>query len=93
MLVDSTNSARPRLIAENASVCPRCSPSSWAEELRAGFVQLMEGLGSLEVGLGVNQVRAPVIAHPGRYKFAGGRARHRLPSGTWACEETEVRGV
>jgi hypothetical protein len=31
------------------------------------------------VGFGVSQVRAPVIAYSGRYKFAGGRAR-RGPS-------------
>jgi hypothetical protein len=54
MLVGSTNWTRPRLIAGNASVCPRCLSSSWAEELRAGFVQLMKGLGSPGVGLGVN---------------------------------------
>jgi hypothetical protein len=51
-----------------------------------------DGLGLPGVGLGVNQVWAPVIAHPGPYKFAGGRARRRSPSGTWACEEIEVRG-
>jgi hypothetical protein len=42
------------------------------------------------MGLGVNQVRAPVIVHPGEYKFAGGSARRRSPSGTWVCEEIEV---
>jgi hypothetical protein len=52
----------------------------------------MEGLGSLEVGLGVGQVRAPVVAHLGRYKFVEERAHYRSPSGTWVCEETEVRG-
>jgi hypothetical protein len=45
------------------------------------------------VGLGVNQVRAPVVAHHGRYKFVGGRAHRRSPSGTWHCEEIEVRGL
>jgi hypothetical protein len=53
----------------------------------------MEGLGSPGVGLGVNQVRAPVVAHHGRYKFVGGRAHRRSPSGTWHCEEIEVRGL
>jgi hypothetical protein len=38
MLVSSTNWARPRLIAGKASICPRCLPSSWVEELRARFV-------------------------------------------------------
>jgi hypothetical protein len=45
-------------------------------------VQLMEGLGSRGVGLGVNQVRASVAVHPGQYKFAGGRGHRRSPSGT-----------
>jgi hypothetical protein len=56
-------------------------------------VKLMEGLGSPGMGLGVNQVRAPIVAHPGRYKFAGGRANRRSPSRTWRCEEIEVRGL
>jgi hypothetical protein len=56
-------------------------------------VQLMEGLGSPGMGLGVNQIRAPVFAHPSRYKFAGGRAHRRSPSGTSRCEEIEIRGV
>jgi hypothetical protein len=56
-------------------------------------VQLMEGLGSLGVGLGVNQVRAPVAVHLNRYKFAGGRAHRHSPSGTWRCKEIEVRGI
>jgi hypothetical protein len=42
-------------------------------------MQLMEGLGLPGVGLGVNQVRAPVAAHPDRYKFTGGRAHRRGP--------------
>jgi hypothetical protein len=45
-------------------------------------MQLMEGLGSPGMGLGVNQVRTQVVAHLGRYKFAGGRAHRRSPSGT-----------
>jgi hypothetical protein len=88
MLVGSTNWARPRLITGNALVCLRYSSSSWEDELRAGFVQLMEELGSPGVGLGVDQVRAPVVAHPGRYKLAGGQAHCRWPSGTWVCKET-----
>jgi hypothetical protein len=56
-------------------------------------MQLVEGLGSPGMGLGVNQVRTPVVAHPGRYKFAEGRTHRRSPSGTWHCEEIEVRGV
>jgi hypothetical protein len=34
-------------------------------------VQLMEGLGSLGVELGVERVRSLVIAYSGWYKFAG----------------------
>jgi hypothetical protein len=33
----------------------------------------MEGLGSLGVGLGVNQVRTVVVAYFGRYRFTGAR--------------------
>jgi hypothetical protein len=53
----------------------------------------MEGLESLGVGLGVNQVRAPVVAHLGRYKFAGERAHRRSPSWTRRSEEIEVGGL
>jgi hypothetical protein len=56
-------------------------------------VQLMEGLGSPGVGIGVDRARASVVEHPGRYKIVGGRAHRRSPSGTWVCEEIEVRGV
>jgi hypothetical protein len=56
-------------------------------------VQLIEGLGSPGVGIGVDQVRTSVVGHPGRYKLAGGRAHHRSPSGTWVCEEKEVQGL
>jgi hypothetical protein len=53
----------------------------------------MEGLGSPRVGIGVDRVRASVVAHPGRYKLAGEQAHHRSPSGTWVCEGIEVGGV
>jgi hypothetical protein len=53
----------------------------------------MEGLGSPGVGIGVDRVRASVIAHPGWYKLVGGRAHRRSPSGTWVCEVIEVGGV
>jgi hypothetical protein len=53
----------------------------------------MEGLGSPGVGLGDDQVRAQVVAHLGRYKFAGERAHRRSPSSTWRCEEIEVWGL
>jgi hypothetical protein len=33
------------------------------------------------VGTGVNQIRVSVIAHPGRYKLAGGRAHRRSRRG------------
>jgi hypothetical protein len=55
-------------------------------------VQLTEGLGSPGVGLGFGQVRAPVVAHLGPYKFAGEHAHRRSPSGTCRCEEIEVGG-
>jgi hypothetical protein len=38
--------------------------------LRAGLVQLVEGLVSPRVELGVSQARAPVIAYLGRYRLA-----------------------
>jgi hypothetical protein len=53
-------------------------------------VQLIEGLKSPGVGIGVDRVRASVVVHPGRYKFAGGSAHCRSPLGTWLCEEIEV---
>jgi hypothetical protein len=52
----------------------------------------MVGLGSLGVGLSVDQVRASVVAHLGLYKFAGERAHHGSLTWTWRCEETEVGG-
>jgi hypothetical protein len=56
-------------------------------------MQLRVELGSPGVELGVNRVRAPVVAHPGRYKFAGGRAHRRSPSWTECGEEIEVQGL
>jgi hypothetical protein len=47
---------------------------------------------SLGVEIGVNRVRALVVAHPGWYKLAGGRAHRRLTSGTWVCKEIEREG-
>jgi hypothetical protein len=44
------------------------------------------------VEIGIDQVRASVVAYPGRYRLAGGRAHRRSPSGTWVYEETEVQG-
>jgi hypothetical protein len=55
-------------------------------------VQLMVGLESPGVEIGVDRVRASIVAFPGRYRLTGGRAHCRLPSGTWGCEETEVQG-
>jgi hypothetical protein len=52
----------------------------------------MEGLGPPGVGLGVDRVRAPVVAHLDRYKFAGGHARRRSPPWTWRGKEIEVWG-
>jgi hypothetical protein len=53
-------------------------------------VQLRGRLGSPRVELGVDRVRALVVAFSGRYKFVGGHARRRSPSWTWRCEEKEV---
>jgi hypothetical protein len=55
-------------------------------------VQLIEGLGSLGVEFGVDQVRSLAFAYLGRYRLTGGRVHRRSPSGTWVCEETEVQG-
>jgi hypothetical protein len=44
------------------------------------------------VELGVDQVRTLVVAYSGRYEFTEERTRRRSPSGTWSCEEKEVRG-
>jgi hypothetical protein len=45
------------------------------------------------VELGVDRVRAPVVAHPDQYKFAGGRAHRCSPSWTECSEEIEVQGL
>jgi hypothetical protein len=45
---------------------------SWAKRFRPGLVQLVEGLVSPRVELGVGQARAPVIEYLGRYRLAGG---------------------
>jgi hypothetical protein len=42
--------------------------------LRAGLVQLVEGLVSPMVELGVSQARAKVITYLGRYRLAGATA-------------------
>jgi hypothetical protein len=55
-------------------------------------VQLRVRLESLGVEIGVDRVRASVVAYPGRYRLVGGRAHRRSPSGTWVCEETEIQG-
>ena len=47
----------------------------------------MVGLGSLGVGLGVDQAIAPVVMHIGRYKFAGGRAHRRSRRGLDAVKK------
>jgi hypothetical protein len=56
-------------------------------------MQWMAGLESPGVEIGVDQVRASVVAYPSRYRLTGGRAHRRSPSGTWVCEEIEVRGL
>jgi hypothetical protein len=56
-------------------------------------VQLRVGLGSPGVELGVDRVRAPVVVHPGWYKFAGGHTHRRSPSWTECGEEIKVQGL
>jgi hypothetical protein len=56
-------------------------------------VQLMSGLESPGVEIGVDQVRTSVVAYLGWYRLAGGRTHRRSSSGTWVCEEIEVGGV
>jgi hypothetical protein len=53
----------------------------------------MVSLGSPGVGLGVDHVRALVVAHLDRYKFAGEHAHRRSLTWTWRCEEIEVWGL
>jgi hypothetical protein len=50
-------------------------------------VQLMVGLGLPGVGLGVDQVRAPVVTHLGWYKFTGGRVHRRSRRGLDAVKK------
>jgi hypothetical protein len=52
----------------------------------------MEGLGLPMVELGVSRARALVVEYLGQYRFAGGRAHCRSPSGTCRSEEIELRG-
>jgi hypothetical protein len=56
-------------------------------------VQLVEGLGSPEVGFGVSRVRAPTVAYSVQYKFAGGMlvAVHRR--GFSAAKKQKCRGL
>jgi hypothetical protein len=62
------------------------------ERFWSGLVQLVEGLVSLRVELGISQARALVIACLGRYRFAGRRAHRRSPSGTRVCEDKKEQG-
>jgi hypothetical protein len=50
----------------------------------------MEGLGSPRVELGVSRARALVVEYLGQYRFAGGLAHQRSPSGTCRREEIEL---
>jgi hypothetical protein len=45
-------------------------------------VKFIKGLRLLNVELGVGRVRALVIEHIGQYRFVGGRAHRRSPTGT-----------
>jgi hypothetical protein len=53
----------------------------------------MVGLESLGVEIGIDRVRASVVVCLGRYMLTGGHAHRRSLSGTWVCEEIEVRGL
>jgi hypothetical protein len=92
ILVDLFNWTRLPWTAKNTSDYSRFSPSSWAGMLRSGLVKFIEGLRSLKVELSVGRVRALFIEHIGRYRFAGGRAHRRSPSGTWRCKEIKLWG-
>jgi hypothetical protein len=60
--------------------------------IRAGFVQLIEGLVLPRVELGIGQARTLIVKYLGRYRITGGRAHRRSPSGSCRCEEIELRG-
>jgi hypothetical protein len=70
----------------------RYSSPPWTDKLQAGLVQLVEGLVSPRVELGVGQARVLIIEYLSRYWFAERCAHRRSPSGTCRCEEIELRG-
>jgi hypothetical protein len=55
-------------------------------------VQLIKGKHLLDVELGISQVRAPTIACPGRYSFAGARSAVVLRRGPGVVKEWKSRG-
>jgi hypothetical protein len=61
--------------------------------LRAGLVQLVEGLVSQRVEFGVGQVRAMVFEHIGQFRLAGGHAHRRSPSRTQVVKRKKCRGL
>jgi hypothetical protein len=58
----------------NTSVCSQFSPLPWIERWWARTLQLIEGLWSLWVELGVSHTGAPIVALSGRYRLAGATA-------------------
>jgi hypothetical protein len=61
--------------------------------LRDGLVQLVEGLVSPRVELGVSQARAPVIAYLGRYRLAGDLLVAIHIRGPGAVKKEKCRGL
>jgi hypothetical protein len=53
-------------------------------------VQLIEGLGSPGVELGVDQVRSLAFAYPGRYRLTGGLVHRRGPG---SAKKHKCRGL
>jgi hypothetical protein len=53
----------------------------------------MEGLGSPWVGIGVDRVRASVVAYPGWYKFVGGVLTTVHRRGPRAVKKQKHRGL
>jgi hypothetical protein len=74
MLLDPANWARTRRITGNTLNCPRLAPSPWTERFQARIMQLVEGLVSPRVELGVSRNRGPVFVFSDRYRLAGATA-------------------
>jgi hypothetical protein len=56
-------------------------------------MQLVKGLGSPRVGLGVSRVRSPAIAYSGQFEFAGGMLVVVHRHGLGAAKKQKCRGL